>query len=144
MKNIELFDASLPCPGGIYGENPDPRMIEVANVLNTLEQHGYYVHRYDMAVEPRAYVLNPEVRKILETRLDDGFPVLLVDDEVVVSGHYPSLQEWEAASGLERLSEQLIPLTEAELESLKGDASLSGGCGPEGCSGCAGGCASGW
>ncbi|MDD2213191.1 MAG: arsenic metallochaperone ArsD family protein, partial [Oscillospiraceae bacterium] len=62
MKNIELFDASLPCPGGIYGENPDPRMIEVANVLNTLEQHGYYVHRYDMAVEPRAYVLNPEVR----------------------------------------------------------------------------------
>lgn len=138
MKNIELFDLGMYSMPNTDINSIDRELILNRSVLNTLEQHGYYVSYYDMINQPKVFITNPIVSTTLQTDGSDGFPLLLVDDEVCLVGRYPTLEEWAAFSDMPNLQDVLIPLSEAEVAAV----TVGSGCEPVDCGTC-GGCATG-
>ena len=144
MKNIELYEMGLWNATGIYteeqGQADEARagMVELANVLNTLEQMGFYVQRYSLSNNPRAFLSNPIVSHMIQSSGDEGFPCLFIDDEPMLDGRYPTMAEWAEWCEVPDLADQLVPLSQDELDELNGvDCAPSAGCG--GCTGCASG-----
>ena len=138
MKNIELFDLGMYSLPNTDIDSIDRELILTRSVLNTLEHQGYYVGYYDMINQPKVFITNPVVSTTLQTDGADGFPLLIVDDEVCLAGRYPTLEEWANFADLPDLQERLIPLSEAEVLAV----TVGGGCEPVDCGTC-GGCGSG-
>ncbi len=138
MKNIELFDLGMYSLPNTDIESIDRELILTRSVLNTLEHEGYYVAYYDMINQPKVFIKHPLVSTTLQTAGSDGFPLLIVDDEVCMTGRYPTLEEWAGYADLPDLHERLIPLSAEEVLAV----TAGGGCEPVDCGTC-GGCASG-
>ncbi len=138
MKNIELFDLGMYSLPNTDIESIDRELILNRSVLNTLEHYGYYIGYYDMITKPRVFITNPTVSTTLQAEGADGFPLLIVDDEVRLAGRYPTLEEWAEYADMPNLRESLIPLTEEEVMAV----TAGSGCAPVDCGTC-GGCATG-
>lgn len=138
MKNIELFDLGMYSLPNTDIDSIDRELILTRSVLNTLEHEGYFVGYYDMINQPRVFITNATVSTTLQTQGSEGFPLLIVDDEVTLAGRYPTLEEWAEYAGLSDLQDRLIPLSEEEVMAV----TAGSGCEPVDCGTC-GGCAAG-
>lgn len=136
MKNIELFDLGMFSLPDTDAASIDRELILNRSVLNTLDHYGYYVAYNDMISNPKVFITNHTVSTTLQESGADGFPLLIVDDEVCLAGRYPTLEEWAEFAEMPNLREQLIPLTEAEVLAVTAgsgcdtvDCGTCGGCG---------------
>ncbi|MDI9497517.1 MAG: arsenic metallochaperone ArsD family protein [Bacillota bacterium] len=144
MKNIEIFEMGFDqsiCPS--VGE-PDARSLKNASILTTLEFMGFFIKRHDLESSPRAFIENPYVAQLLQTSGDEAFPVILIDEELAVSGYFPDAGEWGELCGIEDFAERLIPVSVEEYTQANGGCTeseavlTSGGCPPSGCGSCRG------
>jgi hypothetical protein len=97
LKKLEVFDPALCCPTGVCGPSVDPELVRVASSLFILEGKGFTINRYNLGSEPKAFIKNKSVNSLLNEKGPDVLPVIIFNDQVVLTGEYPSnekLAEW--------------------------------------------------
>ena len=97
MKKVEIFDPAMCCSTGVCGPGVDPELTRVASAVYSLEQKKFDITRYNLANDPGAFVDNEVVNKVLLEKGPDALPLILVNNEIVKVGAYPTneeLAEW--------------------------------------------------
>ena len=117
-RELLVFYPPLCCPGGVCGpeDQRNPELLRFHANLGRLAEHfdgRLQVVQLDFRRDFDRYRLNGSVRSLLKTRGKACLPILMLDDEVILSGGYPA---WE----------ELYPAVEQRLlgqvaESLKGE-----------------------
>lgn len=94
MKNIEIYEPAMCCSTGLCGVSVDPELLRISTVLNTLQQRGITVKRFNLSNAPMAFVNNKAVNEFVKLYGADKLPVTVVDGALVISGRYPTNQEF--------------------------------------------------
>lgn len=94
MKNIEIFEPAMCCPTGLCGVSVDPELLRISTVLNTLQQKGITVKRFNLSNAPMEFVSNKAVNDFVQLYGADKLPVTVVDGKLAISCRYPSNDEF--------------------------------------------------
>lgn len=122
MKKLELFEPAMCCSTGVCGPSVDDELLMVTSVFEAFEGlDTVEASRHNLTSDPDAFVNQPTILKLLQERGNDILPIMLVDDEIVKEGSYPTLEEFGNYSGVQFITQP---------------ATNSGGC----CGGNGGGC----
>lgn len=105
MKKMAIYEPAMCCSTGVCGVGVDEDLLRISTVLSTLEKSDVVVERYNLSSSPQAFITNPIVNGHIRAKGLDVFPITLVDDEIVLSGRYPSNEEFIT---LLNLSENII------------------------------------
>ncbi|MCH5249260.1 MAG: arsenite efflux transporter metallochaperone ArsD [Lachnospiraceae bacterium] len=94
MKTMKIYEPAMCCPTGLCGVSVDPELLRISTVLNTLKENGIEVARYNLTSAPMEFVNNKSVAEFLKKFGPDKLPVIEVDDFIVITGRYPSNEEF--------------------------------------------------
>ena len=94
MKTMKIFEPAMCCPTGLCGVGVDPELLRISTVLNTLKENGVEVQRYNLTSAPKEFVNHKAVAEFLNKFGPDKLPVVMVDDFIVITGRYPSNEEF--------------------------------------------------
>ena len=95
--SVEFFDPPMCCPTGMCGPTIDPVLLDVNEMVLTLQSEGIGVARYQMASYPQAFMNNAEVFRLLREKQLTVLPITVVKGRIIKTGAYPSLDEVRAA-----------------------------------------------
>ena len=98
MTKLEIFDPAMCCSTGVCGPSPDEKLVAFAGLLKRYEDKAE-IHRYNLSQDPKAFVNNAVVGKILSEDGPNALPVVLVDGKLVMKGLYPSADQLEDLLG---------------------------------------------
>ena len=71
MKTIQVYDPPMCCSTGLCGTEIDPALVSFAALLTQWSQKGVKVERYNLAQQPMAFVQNPTVKALLDSRSEE-------------------------------------------------------------------------
>ena len=94
MKTMSIYEPAMCCETGICGVGIDPELLRISTVLNALKQNGVTVNRYNLNNAPRAFVNNKVINKYINEKGVKGLPAVMLDDEIVITGRYPTNEEF--------------------------------------------------
>lgn len=94
MKNMQIFEPAMCCSTGLCGVGVDQELLRISTVLNTLKNNGVYVDRFNLSSAPQEFVTNKTVNNYIKENGVDGLPVVVIDDEITITGRYPSNDEF--------------------------------------------------
>lgn len=120
MKTMKIFEPALCCPTGICGVGVDPELLRISTVLETLKKHGASVDRFNLNSAPAEFIADQTINTYINEKGTDGLPAVMVDGKIVITGRYPTNEEFV----------KLLDLSEDTL--AKQNKSASGGCCGEG------------
>ncbi len=98
VRQIELFETAMCCETGVCGPSVDERLLAVRENLRWVEAQGASVARHNLTSDPDAFVANPKVTGLMQAFGEGALPVLVLDGEIRVHGHYPAREELAALS----------------------------------------------
>ena len=90
---VELFDPPMCCPTGLCGPTLDQTLVDVNEMILTLQVEGLAVARYQMTGQPQAFLSNPDVMQLVREKQMAALPITVVRGKVVKVGAYPTLNE---------------------------------------------------
>lgn len=124
---MQIFEPAMCCSTGLCGVGVDPELLRISTVLNTLKNNGVEVDRFNLTNAPGEFVTNKTVNAYLNENGVDGLPVIVVDNEIVITGRYPSNEELAKLLNVpdRYIGEQ--PVQEEALENENQDCGCSGG-----------------
>jgi len=93
IVKIEIFDPPLCCPTGICGPTVDQTLINVNEMIASLQKDGIQVERYQMTSQPHAFLNNLEVMKLVQEKQMSALPITVISNQVIKTGSYPTLEE---------------------------------------------------
>jgi hypothetical protein len=93
---LTVFDPALCCSTGVCGPSVDPALVEFARDVRWLERQGVTVRRFGLTSEPAAFAENPRVQGLLKAFGTSALPAVLVNDEIIGYGRYPTRDELAA------------------------------------------------
>lgn len=93
MMKVEIFDPAMCCSTGVCGPSVDPELTRVASAVYSLEKKGLDIKRYQLTNDPDKFAGNPEVNKALHEKGPDALPIILVNNQIVKVGSYPTNEE---------------------------------------------------
>ncbi len=91
--DIEFFDPPMCCPTGLCGPTLDQTLLDVNEMILTLQGENLRVERYQMAGSPNAFLSNAEVMQLVREKQMEALPITVVRGKVVKAGAYPTLAE---------------------------------------------------
>jgi len=91
--DVEFFDPPMCCPTGLCGPTLDQTLLDVNEMILTLQGENLRVERYQMAGSPNAFLNNPEVMKLIREKQMEALPIVVVRGKAVKVGGYPTLDE---------------------------------------------------
>ncbi len=94
MKKMSIFEPAMCCPTGLCGVGVDPELLRISTVLNTLKRRGIIVERYNLSNSPQEFINNKAVNEFININGVDGLPAVVVDGEIVITGRYPTDDEF--------------------------------------------------
>ena len=94
MKVMQIFEPAMCCSTGVCGVSVDPELLRISTVLNTLKKHGVNVDRFNLSSAPQEFVTNKVANQFVIEQGVDQLPLVLVDNEIVISGRYPTNEEF--------------------------------------------------
>lgn len=94
MKVMQIFEPAMCCSTGLCGVSVDPELLRISTIINTLKNNGITVDRFNLSSAPQEFVTNKIVNNFIKEKGVDGLPVTLVDSEIVITGRYPSNDEF--------------------------------------------------
>jgi hypothetical protein len=94
MKKMQLFEPAMCCSTGLCGVGVDPELLRISTVLNTLKKSGVEVDRFNLTNAPMEFVNNKAVNQLINTDGIDKLPATVLDDEIVITGRYPTNAEF--------------------------------------------------
>jgi hypothetical protein len=121
MKTMKIFEPAMCCSTGVCGPSVDVDLLRITAVMNQLNKEEKRIERLNLTDHPLAFVENAKVNQLLNESDVEILPITLVNNEIVISGRYPSNEE------IEKYLE--VKLAEDVTEDVKED---SCGCG-DGC-----------
>jgi len=95
--DVEFFDPPMCCPTGLCGPTFDQTLLDVNEMIMTLQHDNLRVERYQMASNPNAFLGNAEVMNLVREKQMDALPIIVVRGKVIKVGAYPSAEEIRAA-----------------------------------------------
>ncbi|MDC7249253.1 MAG: arsenite efflux transporter metallochaperone ArsD [Sphaerochaetaceae bacterium] len=113
MKKITIYEAAMCCPTGLCGIGVDPELLRISTVVNALKKKGIVVNRYNLTSSPMKFMTNQKVNKMINDDGVDNLPFTLVDEEVLITGRYPTNEE------LANLLELPVNFIDEEIDSNK-------------------------
>jgi hypothetical protein len=72
----------------------DPELTRVAAAVYSLEKKGFNIQRYQLTTDPDKFVENQEINRVFMEKGPNALPVVLVNDQVVKVGSYPTNEEF--------------------------------------------------
>ncbi len=96
---MQLFDPAMCCTSGVCGVDPDPELARIAADLEWLGRQGARIERYNLGQEPEAFAALQAVRTSLQRDGVAVLPLVLVDEQIVSRGRYPTRAELVALVG---------------------------------------------
>ena len=93
IMKIEIFDPPLCCPTGICGPTVDQTLINVNEMIASLQKDGIQVERYQMTSNLHAFLNNPAVMKLVQEKQMSALPITVISNRVIKTGSYPTLEE---------------------------------------------------
>ncbi len=90
---VEIFDSPMCCPTGMCGPTIDPVLLDVNEMIITLQGEGITVARYQMSTHAQAFARNGEVLKLLREKQLAALPISVVNGRIIKTGAYPTLAE---------------------------------------------------
>lgn len=94
MKKMFIYEPAMCCSTGLCGVSVDPELLRISTVLNNLKKNGILVERYNLTNAPQEFIKNKEVNEFINKNGIEELPVILVDNAIVMSGRYPSNEEF--------------------------------------------------
>lgn len=94
MKTMKIYEPAMCCSTGLCGVGVDQELLRISTVLNSLENNGVHVDRFNLTSAPQEFVTNKTVNTYINESGVDGLPAIVVDDEIVITGRYPSNDEF--------------------------------------------------
>jgi hypothetical protein len=91
--SVELFDPPMCCPTGLCGPTLDQTLLDVNEMILTLQAEGVAVERYQMTSHPQAFLNNAEVMRLVREKQMAALPITVVRGRVIKVGEYPALSE---------------------------------------------------
>lgn len=91
--DVEIFDPPMCCPTGLCGPALDQTLLDVNQMIMTLQQHGVQVERYQMTSHPYVFMNQVEVMRLVRERQLAALPITVVHGQVIKVGEYPTLAE---------------------------------------------------
>lgn len=101
MKTLAVFEPAMTFF--------DPVLVQFAADLKWLEKYGVNISRHNFGKEPEAFADSPAVAGKMEAGMN-RLPMIVVDDQVVFTGKYPSRKQLAKALGIEAPPEELSPV----------------------------------
>lgn len=92
-RRLELYEPAMCCQSGVCGPSVDQQLIDVRESLRWVESQGAAVTRHNLSSDPDAFVANPKVTGLMAAFGESALPVLVLDGDIAVHGHYPSREE---------------------------------------------------
>ncbi|MDA8190299.1 arsenite efflux transporter metallochaperone ArsD [Acidiferrobacter thiooxydans] len=93
MTTIRVFDPALCCSTGVCGVDVDQALLRFAADVEWARQHGAHIERMNLAQEPLVFAQDATVSAFLERSGQEALPLILIDEQVVMAGRYPSRAE---------------------------------------------------
>lgn len=93
MKTMTIYEPAMCCPTGLCGVGIDAELLRISTVVNNLRKNGNKVLRYNLTSAPSKFMANLTVNNLLREKGVDGLPFVLVDEEVTLTGRYPTNDE---------------------------------------------------
>ena len=106
---VTVFRQVPPLIVGTCGVVPHHDFDAFEERLDSLEASGVIVERFEPGNAADMIAARPAVQRLVTTNGEHCFPIVLVNDEIVASGRYPSRTEWAHAIGERRRAEELSP-----------------------------------
>ena len=100
MKTLTVFEPAMTFF--------DPTLVQFAADLKWLEKYGVTISRHNFGKEPGVFADNPAVAREMEAGMN-RLPMIVVDDQVVFTGKYPSREQLAKALGIAAAPEELSP-----------------------------------
>jgi hypothetical protein len=94
MKKMQIFEPAMCCSTGLCGVGVDPELLRISTTLNSLEKNGIKIERFNLSSAPQEFVNNKKVNDFLKEKGVEGLPIVLVEEEIVISGRYPNKEEF--------------------------------------------------
>ena len=91
--DVEFFDPPMCCPTGLCGPTLDQTLLDVNEMIFTLQRGGLRVERYQMTGSPNAFLGNAAVMKLVREKQMEALPITVVHGQVIKVGAYPTLDE---------------------------------------------------
>ena len=90
---VEIFDPPMCCPTGMCGPTIDQTLLNVNEIILTLQTDGVSVVRYQMTSHPQAFLNNADVMRLVREQQMAALPITVVRGKVIKAGEYPTLTE---------------------------------------------------
>ena len=94
MKKMCIYEGPMCCSTGVCGPSPDEELMRVSTLVDKLTKSGASIDRYNLTNNTKEFVENKTINRLLEEKGEDVLPVVIVDGEVVMTGKYPSNEEF--------------------------------------------------
>ena len=118
MKTLRVYDINLSPETQAIDTEIGADYRRVTTMLYTLNARGADAKYLNLHRDSLLFMESPAVQQIMRTEGMDGFPCMTADEEIVVSGRYPSNEEI-----LEQLGKE-----GAELMAQRASAFAGSGC----------------
>jgi hypothetical protein len=106
MKTVQVYDKPMCCSTGVCGPQVDPVLPRFAADLEWLRSQGHSVERFNLAQQPAAFAVNPEVHQLLAAQGTVCLPLIVVDGRIVSRRGYPSREMLSLWTASEDVAEQ--------------------------------------
>ncbi len=92
---VEIFDPPMCCPTGLCGPALDQTLLDVNEMVLSLQSQGIQVKRYQMSSDPNAFLSNENIMSLIRERQLNALPITLVSGTIIKVSEYPTLSEIE-------------------------------------------------
>jgi hypothetical protein len=94
MKKMCIYEPAMCCPTGLCGVGVNPELIRISTILNTLKKNGVEVQRFNLSNAPQEFMNNKAVNEFINTKGIDELPLTVLDGQIVITGRYPTNEEF--------------------------------------------------
>lgn len=91
--DVEIFDPPMCCSTGLCGPTLDQTLLDLNEMILTLQGEKIQVARYQMTSHPNAFLGNTEVMNLIREKQMEALPITVVRGKVIKTSEYPTLTE---------------------------------------------------
>jgi hypothetical protein len=101
MKKLSIYEPAMCCSTGLCGVGVDPELLRISTVLNKIKNDdGFVIERFNLTNSPQEFINNKVINDFINANGVDLLPAIVVDGEIVITGRYPSNDEFVNLLGL--------------------------------------------
>jgi hypothetical protein len=93
LATVEIFEPPMCCPTGLCGPTLNETLLDLNEMILSLQAEGVSIERYQMTSHPQAFLSNPEVMRLVREQQMAALPITAIRGKVIKAGEYPTLTE---------------------------------------------------